>query len=111
VTKADPTGKVDEVSFEEPNFKIQYDWRAIAAQLRTRPMEWAKIFAADRVSVVNAIRLGQVEPVRPSLGFEVKTTNNKRGIPRTCDLWMRYNPDKVDSMSAVVIAAKKKREK
>ena len=72
----------------------RYDWVAIAEQLRGSPLEWARVFEQDRTSLVNAIRQGGIVALRPELGFEVRTTNNTRTAPRTCSLYMRYNPDK-----------------
>lgn len=83
-----------EVQFGEPPVKTRYDWWAIAEQLRSRPGEWAMVFEGGLTSTVNAIRQGHVNAVRSDLGFEITTLNNTREQPRTCDLWMRYNPDK-----------------
>lgn len=85
----------------------QYDWAKIADQLRAKPMEWAKIFDRDRASVVVAIRAGNITPVRPDLGFESRTANNVRGEPRTCTLYLRYNPAKEDGLKAAIQTARK----
>lgn len=91
-----------------PDRPKQYPWAAIAAELRKHPGEWALIFEGDRSSVVIAIRQGAVGDVHPDLGFETSTRNNKRGTPRTCDLYMRYNPDRETSLTGVLLESRKK---
>jgi hypothetical protein len=98
---------VDEVEFKDPPAKTMYDWRSISEQLRAHPMEWALIFTQDRTSVVNAIRMGGVAPVHPSLGFQTRTSHNVRQPVRKCDLYMRFNPDKADSTATVLHEARK----
>ena len=89
-------GKRADITWEAPpESGVKYDWEKIAALLKTEPGKWARIFDKDRVSVVNAIRQGSVQAVRPDLGFQVRTTNNDRqAVPRTCTLYMRYDPDR-----------------
>lgn len=77
-----------------PAREVRYDWPAIADKLRARPEEWALIFTGDRTTLVTALRAGSIRALRPRAGFEVRTANNTRGTPRTCDLWMRYVPAK-----------------
>ncbi len=79
----------------------RYDWETIADQLRTRPLEWAKVFDRDRTSLATAIRIKGISALHPDKGFEVRTSNNVR-LPvedgkemRLCSLYLRYNPDKV----------------
>lgn len=93
---------VSKVAFVEPPEKVtrvKYDWLAIAKQLRSRPMEWALVFRHGRLTTANAVRQGSVRPVHPALGFEVRTTDTTRGAPRTCTMWLRWNPDKVDPVA------------
>ena len=90
--------RVDEVAFVAPPTRVRYDWEKIADRLRRKPGEWALIFTQDRTSVVVAIRAGSVAPVHPALGFETTTRENRRNQPRTCDLYMRFNPDSVDPL-------------
>jgi len=78
----------------------RYDWDAIAEQLRSDPGQWYRIFEGDVTSLATAIRINGIKALRKDKGFRVKTTNNKRGVadaepptPRTCDLWLRYEPD------------------
>lgn len=95
-------GKSD-IQFGDPPFKrVRYDWKAIADQLRERPMEWACVFEQGPISTANAVRQGSVKLLAPDLGFEVTTTNNQRDPKRTCDLWVRYNPDKEDGLKAAI---------
>jgi hypothetical protein len=83
--------------WEEPPAKTVYDWYTIADQLRADPMRWAKVFEQGGQSVSNAIKQGSVAALHPDLGFEVRTANNTRTPPRTCDLYLRFNPDRVRS--------------
>ena len=61
-------------------------------------MRWMKVFEHGRSSWATAISIGHVNALRPELGFEARTTDNTRGQPRTCTLYMRYNPDRVDPL-------------
>lgn len=72
----------------------RYDWVAIGNKLRKKPGEWALIFEGDRSSVVVALRSGNVSTLTPAMGFEFRTINNDKTPPRTCDLLMRYVPEK-----------------
>jgi hypothetical protein len=84
-----------EVTWEDPPpTKKRYDWDSIARQLRERPGEWAKIFDNDRSSLATAIRIRGIKALLPDKGFEVRTANNVRGNPRTCTMYLRYNPEK-----------------
>lgn len=84
-----------EVTWEEPpSGRRRYDWSAIAQQLRERPGQWAKIFDHDRSSLATAIRIKGIHALLPEKGFEVRTANNTRDTPRTCTLYLRYNPEK-----------------
>lgn len=78
-----------------PPKRQSYDWGKIANDLRARPMEWALIFKNDRTSLVNALRQGSITALHADLGFEIRTANNTREPIRVCDLYLRYNPDKV----------------
>lgn len=78
----------------------RYDWEAIAEDLRAHPHEWARIFENDLTSLATAIRINGIKVLRSDRGFRVRTSNNKRGLPgqdppqpRTCDLWLRYEPE------------------
>jgi hypothetical protein len=89
--------KVSAVVWESPpTTGVKYDWDAIAEQLRTQPMKWAKVFDDGRVSVVNAARQGNIKAVHPSLGFEVRTANNVRYPVRKCSMYLRFNPARVE---------------
>lgn len=93
MSKAEDDRRSD-VEWKEPAPRpTQYNWEAIAAQLREKPGEWALVFERDRTTVVNAIRQGNVAAVRPADGFEVRTRNNTIH-PRQCSLFMRWNPTK-----------------
>lgn len=74
------------------------DWAAVASTLRARPMEWLKVFVAGRESWANALGRGRIRALRPDLGFEFRTTHNTRDHPRTCTLYARWNPEKVDPL-------------
>lgn len=92
---------------EPPPTKVSYDWDFIADELREHPMEWAKVFEQDRTSVVNALRQGNIQPLHPDLGFEFRTAHNVREPIRMCDLYARFNPDRVNSLRATVRSARK----
>lgn len=89
---ADPKASV---VWEEPppERSKRYDWVKIAGKLRKRPGEWAKIFDEDRASFATTIRNGGIKALQPDDGFEVRTANNVRGEPRTCTMYLRWNPD------------------
>lgn len=82
---------------EDPPVTIpRYDWTAIAEQLRASPSVWFKVFEKDRISIVTAIRQGNIKALRKTDGFEVKSSNNnKKVVPMTCSLYLRFNPRKV----------------
>ena len=82
------------MTWENPPVRQRYDWQAIAEQLKSRPMEWANVFDEDRTSLATAIRNKGIKALNPDDGFEVKTSNNVRGVPRTCTMYLRYNPEK-----------------
>lgn len=79
---------------ESPPESAQFDWAAIASEVKSRPMAWAKIADNVRISVINAARQGSISTIHPSRGFEVRTTNNTQEAPRTATLFIRWNPDK-----------------
>lgn len=86
--------KADVTWENPPPGRQRYDWNAIAEQLRERPGQWAKIFDRDRTSLATSIRIRGVHALLPEKGFEVRTANNTRDTPRTCALYLRYNPEK-----------------
>lgn len=91
-----------DMEWETPPPASRYNWEEVSATLRANPTAWLKIFDDGPVSVVNAIRQGQVRhlsPVRPGRhatidqeGFEVRTRNNRTGPPRMCTLYLRWVP-------------------
>ena len=97
--KKKPKPVIWETPPERPH---RYPWDEIAEELRTRPMEWAKIYEQDRATVATAIRAGSIAAVHPDLGFESQTRNNTRGTgTRTCDLYLRWNPEKENLSGAI----------
>lgn len=88
--------KQTSVEWEQPppSQKNRYDWVAIAEQLKAHPLEWGKVFDKDRISVVNAVRQGDIKPLHPDLGFVVRTTNNVRSPQRVCTMYLMYDPAK-----------------
>jgi hypothetical protein len=76
----------------------RYDWESIATRLRRRPEKWYKVFERDRASLAVALRQGSIKAMRPSGGFEFRTSNGTRDErPRTCSLHARYVPEKDQS--------------
>ena len=86
--------KADVTWENPPPGRQRYDWAAIAEQLRERPLQWAKIFDQDRASLATAIRINGIQALLPEKGYEVRTANNTRETPRTCTMYLRYNPEK-----------------
>jgi hypothetical protein len=70
------------------------DWAEIAERLRANPGRWLLIFEGQRASLATALYLDHISAVRRADGFEVRTANNTRDYPRTCDTYMRYNPQR-----------------
>lgn len=88
--------KAEALVWEDPPRRTKYDWVKIAESLRSNPMEWAKVFDEDRSSIVVAVRQGSILTMHPDLGFETRTANNNvKAKPRTCTLYVRYNPARV----------------
>lgn len=104
-----PDDAVTGIPWEEPPARVNYDWYAIADQLRTEPMRWAKVFDKGGQSISNAIKQGHVAAVHPDLGFESRTANNTRQPPRTCTLYLRFNPNKVRSELRETITDQRKK--
>jgi hypothetical protein len=101
-----------EIEFIElPPRPQTYDWVEIAERLKANPLQWARIFTGGRVSIANAVRQGSVNAVHPDLGFEVQTRNNVRENPRTCDLYLRFNPDRVKPLRSAITKGRMKEEK
>lgn len=94
-TKKPPAG----TAWESPPGGAKPDWTAVAKALRSRPMEWLRVFTHGRESWANSLNRGRIRALRPDLGFEFTTTNNTRDYPRTCTLYARWNPEKVDPLS------------
>ena len=82
-----PTGKWSE---PPPARTPAYPWKDIATLLRKNPGRWREVFKEDRTSLTIAIRQGSIAALKPEDGFELRTSNNKKGPPRTCTLHMRY---------------------
>lgn len=107
MSKAQQTEPSIGVEWRDPPPRTKYDWAKIAQRLRRRPHKWLLIFEQDFTHKVNAINAGKVPDVHPDLGFQTRTVNNKRTSPRTCDLYMLFNPDRVDPLREQVRLAKK----
>jgi hypothetical protein len=93
-----------------PERPYQYPWTEIALELRRHPMQWAKIFEGDRATVATALRQGSITVLHPDLGFEIRTANNTRTGIRTCDLYLRWNPNRVHDTAAVLRTARQIKE-
>lgn len=103
------TQEAQAVEFDQPlprRSNQQYDWPKIAEDLIAHPMEWGKVFEEGKVSTVNALRQGSIRILSPELGFEIRTRNNVRGPIRTCQLWMRYNPEKDNAIKSIVLRSR-----
>lgn len=86
------------IKFTDPPKVVRgaHDYEAIAAALRENPGEWALIQEGGPLGVATAIRTGGIPALRRGLGFELRTANNTRETPRTCDLYLRFNPKGID---------------
>lgn len=93
----------EEMTWEAPPTRHQYDWEAIASKLKARRRRypndsskwWLKVFDYDRNSIAVQIRANGVPALRVDDGFEVRTSNNVRneGEPRMCTMYLRFNPE------------------
>lgn len=78
---------------EDPHL-YRPDWQAVADTLRANPGRWMKVFEGERASLATAVAIGHITCLRRQDGFIMRTANNTRTYPRTCDLYMQYNPPK-----------------
>jgi hypothetical protein len=62
------------------------------------------------VSLSTALRQGSITVLHPDLGFEIRTANNTRTGIRTCDLYLRWNPNRVHDTAAVLRTARQIKE-
>jgi hypothetical protein len=100
MTRRAPRAVVDQpsegVAFGTPPPKRQrkYDWAAIAKKCKRRPGQWFLVFEQDKTTYSATIRQGGIAALKPELGFEMRTANNKTNVkPRVQDLWVRYVPE------------------
>lgn len=93
-------------AWEAPPTFGRPDWSEVAVTLRKNPMEWLKVYTDGRATWANAIGRGRVRALRPDLGFELRTADNQRTDPRTCTLYMRFNPDKADALTELFAGKK-----
>lgn len=73
--------------------RTKYDWAGLARLARRVSPKWVLVFEEDRASLVVAINQGGIVALKPEKGFKTKTANNTKETPRTCSLWVRYDPD------------------
>lgn len=86
----------------------RHDWAAVAERLRSHPGEWGVVQEVIKVSTVNALRQGSIRILAPELGFEVQTRHNVREPVRTCELWMRYVPERDDGLKSAIRSSREK---
>lgn len=94
------------VEWEAPPSAGRPDWGQVAEELRAHPYQWLKVFKHGRTSWKEAMAQGHVAAVHPNLGFEYQSSDNRRGTPRTCTLFMRYNPEAADLVAELIEQAK-----
>lgn len=83
------------IEWAAPDTRSGLPWGDIARELRANPGEWACVGRSVPVSWASMIRSGDLAAIKPRFGFEVRTSNNSRATtPRTCDLYLRYLPEK-----------------
>lgn len=92
--------------WDVPPFVERPDWSQVAEVLRAHPMKWLKVYEHGRETWANAIGRGRVRALSPSLGFEIRTTDNVRSSPRICTMYARFNPDKVDPLAELLAGRK-----
>lgn len=78
---------------EPPEVPDKPDWKRLAKLLRKNPGRWRLVYENGPNSWRTAVAMNKITAVRRDLGYEIRTTDNKREAPRTCTLYMRYNPD------------------
>lgn len=88
---------MDPVFTDPPNKgkRVTYDWQKIYALIRENPGEWLWLNPGHTatISTYNAVAQGSIKNFRPDMGVEMRTANNDfKAKPRTCDLYVRYNP-------------------
>jgi hypothetical protein len=94
-TRKPPVGE----AWELPPRPVKPDWGQVAATLRKHPHDWLRVYSHGLETWANALMRGRIKALHPDLGFEFRTTDNVRSSPRTCSLYVRFNPDKVDALS------------
>lgn len=94
MTEEEPLRSTVKFTDAPPTRTKRYDWDGIAGKLRRKPGEWALIYEGDRATYATAIRNDDIKALRKGAGFEMRTAKNTRDEPRTCDLYLRYVPEK-----------------
>jgi hypothetical protein len=80
--------------------RVRYDWDAIYAALRDNPGEWALLKEGGTISTYNAVTQNRIKNFNPTMGVEMRTANNNFKVkPRTCDIYVRFNPDLDESLT------------
>lgn len=85
--------EMEDLHFVDPPLLSSYDWEAVSRKLRNNPGRWAQL--GDEpipVSVINALRQGNISRMRPTDGFKVRSRKirNEDGV-RVADLYLRYD--------------------
>lgn len=100
--------------------RTAYDWESIYARLREHPGEWLWLTRSHTgyISTYNAVMQGSIKSFRPEMGIEMRTANNDFKVsPRTCDIFVRYQPERDEALTreeraaAVRLMRKRAREK
>lgn len=107
----------DEYTFvDRPPARGKYDWEYIYELIRSRPGAWLRLVEGGKISTYNAVTGGRVTTFTPEMGVEMMTRNNQYKVrPRTCDIYVRYNPEKDQSLTVKqreqILREMRKREK
>ena len=73
-----------------PATRRQYDWKAIAAELRKRPDEWKLVAVQANRSIRSAIKRQRINALKdPEWIFDVQTRNTHGQL---ADIWMSARP-------------------
>jgi hypothetical protein len=78
-----------------PPSKNKYDWDAVARLVAEAAGEWVLINTDGPAnsSIRYALERGNMRAMRPPEKYQYTTRNNTQSPNRTCDIYVRLNPD------------------
>lgn len=97
-TKKAPAPKL--VFKDPPPEKRDYQWEAVAEQLRERPGEWALVHRDLPASVPWAVNAGRISHVHPDRGFQARSaggydheTAGRKPTRYAAEMFLIYRPE------------------